>query len=333
MKQLKVKLKERSYTITVGKGILDSADEFFNLNRTVFVLTDDGVPKSYSERIASRCKKAIIYTIPQGEKSKNIDTYVAILKEILNANLTRTDAVVGVGGGVVGDLAGFCASTFMRGIDFYNVPTTLLSMVDSSIGGKTGVDFCGVKNSVGTFCQPKGVLIDLDTLSTLNERQFKAGLVESIKMAATFSEELFSLFEEGDIRENLEDIIVSSLKIKKRVVEKDEKEGGLRKVLNFGHTYAHAVEGAENMDAMLHGEAVAVGMMQTSSGEAKERIAAVFSKLKIKTEYHADKTKLAEFIRHDKKCSGDQIDIIKTQKIGTYEIARVSVDDFINGIL
>ena len=329
MKKLKVNLKDRSYDISIGSGILYKAKTLFNLDRKVFILTDDGVPSEYAKTIADASKTALVYTIPQGEKSKTIETYIDILKKMTDFNLTRTDAMVGVGGGVVGDLTGFCASTYMRGIDFYNVPTTMLSMVDSSIGGKTGVDFMGIKNGVGTFCQPKGVLIDTETLNTLPDRHFLNGLTESIKMAATFDEKLFSLIESKNAKDNIEDIIYKSLSIKKKVVEKDEKEKGLRKVLNFGHTLAHAIEGVSKMQDILHGEAVAVGMVKASSGLAKERIIKVLNSYGLKVEYSGDKNELIEFIKHDKKCTGNFIDIIKTDKIGKFSIVRETVEKFI----
>lgn len=329
MKKLKVNLKDRSYDISIGSGILGKAKELFNLDRKVFILTDDGVPSEYAKTIAGASKTALVYTIPQGEKSKTIETYIDILKKMTDFNLTRTDAMVGVGGGVVGDLTGFCASTYMRGIDFYNVPTTMLSMVDSSIGGKTGVDFMGIKNGVGTFCQPKGVLIDTETLNTLPDRHFLNGLTESIKMAATFDEKLFSLIESKNAKDNIEDIIYKSLSIKKKVVEKDEKEKGLRKVLNFGHTLAHAIEGVSKMQDILHGEAVAIGMVKSSSGLAKERIIKVLNSYGLNTEYSGDKNELIEFIKHDKKCTGNFIDIIKTDKIGKFSIVRETVEKFI----
>ena len=333
MKKLTVNLKERSYDITIGENILDRANEFFNLNRKVVILTDDGVPSSYAKSIASKCKDYKIITLPQGEPTKNIDTYVSVLKEMLSFNLTRTDAIVGVGGGVIGDLTGFCASTYMRGIDFYNVPTTLLSMVDSSIGGKTGVDFGGVKNSVGTFYQPKGVLVDVKTLNTLSDRQFNNGLAESIKMATTFDKELFSLIESGDVKEDILTIVEKSLLIKKAVVEQDEKEKGLRKVLNFGHTLAHAIEGVSNMQDYYHGEAVAIGMVKMASGIVNERLIPLLKKCNLPVAFTGDKEKMAEFISHDKKCSGEFIDVVKSDKIGSYKIEKISIQDLVSKIL
>jgi 3-dehydroquinate synthase len=179
--------------------------------------------------------------IPQGEKNKNFETYKFLLEVLSENEFTRNDCIVAVGGGVVGDISGFTASTYMRGIDFYNIPTTLLSQVDSSIGGKTAIDFYGYKNTVGAFYQPKAVVIDPDVLKTLPKRQLNNGLCESIKMAATSDKELFNLIKNGGAYDNIETVIEKSLKIKKAVVENDEKEVGLRRVLNFGHTVGHAV--------------------------------------------------------------------------------------------
>ena len=333
MRKIKVDLKERSYDVVVGRNILDKSGEIFNLNRKVFILTDDGVPEAYAEKIRSSCKESIICVISQGERSKNIETFVAVLEEMVKFGLTRTDAIVGVGGGVVGDLTRFLASTYMRGIDFYNVPTTLLSMVDSSVGGKTGIDFCGIKNSVGTFYQPKGVLASVETLNSLPDRQFSNGLAESIKMSATLDSELFEMLEVCDFKTEIEEIVYRSVLIKKNVIEKDEKESGLRKVLNFGHTLAHAIESANDMQNFYHGEAVAIGMMKMASGKALERLDKVLQKANLPTTFNGDKLKTANFIKHDKKCSGDFIDVIKTDEIGTFKMEKISVSELVDQII
>ena len=174
---------DEKYDVIVENGALDDAEKHFNLNRKVLVLTDDGVPETYAEKVAKKCETPVVVTLKHGEESKNFDNFKHILSVMLENSFSRKDCVVAVGGGVVGDIGGFAASCYMRGVDFYNVPTTLLSMVDSSIGGKTAIDFMGVKNVVGSFYQPKEVVVDPRVLSTLDDRQFYAGLAESIKMA------------------------------------------------------------------------------------------------------------------------------------------------------
>ena len=201
---VKVNLPINAYEIKIERGILNKADEELNLNRKVMIVTDDGVPSKYAELLKTKCRDAFVFVLKQGEESKNLDNFAAIEKALLENNFSRKDCVVALGGGVVGDLSGFAASCFMRGIDFYNIPTTVLSQVDSSVGGKTAVDFNGVKNIVGTFYQPKKVLIDPDVLNTLSDRQKANGLVEAIKMAATFDEALFEIFEKAEKFEDLD---------------------------------------------------------------------------------------------------------------------------------
>jgi 3-dehydroquinate synthase len=224
---------------------------------------------------------------------------------------------------------GFAAASFMRGIDFYGVPTTVLSMVDSSIGGKTAINLGGVKNIVGAFHQPKGVLIDLDTLKTLPERQISNGLSEAVKMALTSDKELFSLFENEEINdENIEKVIISSLNIKKRVVEEDERESGLRKILNFGHTFGHGVEAVEEMRGFYHGECVAVGMLVTTSDAVLKRLIPVLKKLNLPTEYSGDVEGALAFISHDKKCEGDLVSVIFVDEIGSFRTEKLKARDF-----
>ena len=329
MKTLRLDLGQRSYDITVGAGLLDSADRYFDLNRRVFILTDSGVPEEYARRVADRAREAYIMTVPEGEGSKSPETFSEVLSEMLRFGLTRTDCAVAVGGGVVGDLTGFCAASYMRGIDFYNVPTTLLSQVDSSIGGKTAINLGGVKNIVGAFHQPKGVLIDTDTLKTLPKRQMSNGLAEAVKMSLTSDAELFSLFErEGAGDENLEEIILRSLMIKKSVVEADERESGLRKVLNFGHTFGHAVEAEEEMHGFYHGECVAIGMTVVCSEKVKARLLPVLKRLGLPTSYNGDTERALSYISHDKKCDGSKISVIFVDEIGSFRAEKLSVGEF-----
>ena len=329
MTTLHLDLGARGYDITVGRNLLDSANEFFKLNRKAFIVTDSGVPEEYAKRVAKSAKEAKIVTVPQGEASKSPETFAMLCEEMLKFGMTRTDCAIAVGGGVVGDLTGFCAASFMRGIDFYNVPTTLLSQVDSSIGGKTAINLGGVKNIVGAFHQPKGVLIDLDTLKSLPKRQISNGLSESVKMALTSDKELFEIFERDSINdENIEEIVVRSLKVKKYVVEQDECESGLRKILNFGHTFGHAVEAEEEMHGFYHGECVAIGMLVTSSDEVRKRLIPVLEKLDLPTKYMGNTESALAFISHDKKCDGKLVSIVFVDTVGSFRIEKISVEKF-----
>ena len=321
-------LGDRGYDIVVKRGILKEAAQQLNLNRNVLIVTDDGVPPEYAECVAEQCENPVIVIIKQGEDSKSISEMENICRVMLNNNFTRNDCVVAVGGGVVGDLAGFCAASYMRGIDFYNIPTTLLSQVDSSIGGKVAVNLDKFKNIIGAFYQPKKVLIDSFLLKTLPERQFANGMAEAIKMSLTSDADLFSLIEKENIEENIDIIIEKSLIIKKQVVENDEREKGLRKILNFGHTIGHAIESAE-FERLYHGECVALGMLPVCSTKVRERLTAVLKKVGLPTEYKFNKDLIQKNISHDKKSQGDSIYGVFVDEIGTFSLKEVSIDDFV----
>ena len=334
---LPMNLGKDSYDIIVERGALSKIGVHFNLARKVLILTDSGVPCEYSRTVLECCGGGYIYTIPRGEGSKSFDSFREILSFMVEKSFTRTDCVVSVGGGVVGDLGGFVAASYMRGIDFYNVPTTLLSEVDSSIGGKVAVDLAGVKNIVGAFYQPKGVLIDPNTLKTLDKRQLFAGLCESIKMACTCNRELFEKIENSkNIDTDLDEIIIESLKIKKNVVEQDPTEKGLRKVLNFGHTIGHAVESCEMLGNLLHGECVAIGMLPMCSPSVRQRLFGVLKKYSLPTELKGELDTLVSYISRDKKAKGDKITVVYVEEVGTFQMKEMKIDElkeYIRGIL
>ena len=318
-----------SYDIVVSRGSLACAGEHLNLNRRVLVVTDSGVPAEYAKAVASQCKDGIICTVDMGEASKSLVGFEQLLKVMLDNSFSRKDCVVAVGGGVVGDLAGFAASAYMRGIDFYNIPTTLLSQIDSSIGGKTAINFGGVKNIVGAFYQPKKVLIDPELLKTLPKRQISNGLAEAIKMALTSDEELFRIFESEDIESNIDEIIFRSLNIKKSVVEQDEKESGLRKVLNFGHTVGHGIESSENLSQLYHGECVALGMIPMCGDVTRPRVVSVLKKCGLYREPDYNWDMIAEAAFHDKKADGGSVTVITVSEVGSFEMKTMGCADVI----
>ena len=321
---IKMNLGKDSYDIAVERGSLKKAGELLNLDRKVLIITDDGVPEEYSRCIASQCKTPFIECVPQGEGSKSFDTYRRLLSVLLEKGFTRTDCVVAVGGGVVGDLSGFVAASFMRGIDFYNIPTTLLSQIDSSIGGKVAINLDGIKNIVGAFYQPKKVIIDPDVLKTLPARQVSNGLAETIKMSLTSDKDLFEMFENCDINENIDEIIIRSLKIKRDVVEQDEKETGLRKILNFGHTIGHGIESCANLTDLYHGECVALGMLAVCGKDVKERLIKVLEKVNLPTQVSMDKDSILSAMSHDKKFDGATVTVIFVNTPGEYEMKKIT---------
>ena len=323
---INVELRENSYNIVIERGALNKFNELISTDRKVLIVTDSGVPAQYAKSVARNVKDGHIVTIPQGESSKSIDNLQFLCKKMLEHGFTRKDCVVAVGGGVVGDLAGFAASVYMRGIDFYNVPTTVLSQVDSSVGGKVAVNFEGVKNILGAFYQPKMVIIDPDVLDTLDKRQISNGLAEAVKMGLTSDLELFELFEKDDPYQFIDEIIARSISIKKHIVELDEKESNLRKVLNFGHTVGHGFE-SEQIGSLLHGECVALGMLFMCSDRVKERLIPVLQSLQLPTHIDFDSSKVISAITHDKKSTNSGISVVFVPKIGEYMLKEMSLQE------
>ena len=315
---INVKTSIGNYDIVLERGALERIGVLCDSTKRALIVTDDGVPEEYAKTVAKGFAFSVIKTIPQGEKSKNFETYKELLGVMCENDFSRKDCVVAVGGGVVGDLSGFAASSYMRGITFYNVPTTLLSQVDSSIGGKTAIDFGGYKNIVGAFYQPTKVIIDPNVLKTLSERQFNNGLAESIKMGATSDASLFELIESENAYDEIDTVIEKSLLVKKAVVEEDEKELGLRRVLNFGHTVGHAIETATGLSDLLHGECVALGMLAFTRGETRKRIVEVLKKYSLPNSISVKADELSSALRHDKKADAIGVNAVSVSEIGSF---------------
>ena len=322
--ELSVNLKENSYKIIIGYNILKEISSYYSLDRKVLVISDDGVPSFYYEEILSTIKNGYKFIIKQGEASKNIDNYYLINKFLLENEFDRNDLIIAVGGGVVIDLSAFVASTYKRGIDVINVPTSTLAMIDSSVGGKNGINFNGVKNILGTFYQPKLVLIDLNTLKTLDKRNYNNGLVEALKAGLIMDKEILPLFK--DYKNNILDIIIKSLKVKISVVEQDEKEKGLRKILNFGHTIGHAIEVKKKL---LHGEAVAKGMLYVLNKKYQKEIKEILNTLEIDVDYNVDIDAI-NLIKNDKKREDKYLDLIVVEEIGSAKIKKVTIEEIEN---
>ena len=331
--KLTMNLGERSYDIILKNGALENLYQFARLDRRVAVVTDSGVPAQYAQMVADQCKDATIITVPQGEASKSFKILETVLRQMLEFNMGRGDLVVAVGGGVVGDLAGFAAAIYMRGIDFINCPTTTLSMIDSSIGGKTAVDLGDTKNIVGAFWQPKVVLVDFDALATLPRRHFVNGLAEAIKAGLIADPELFALFECEHPEENIERIIYRSLRVKKNVVENDEHEQGQRACLNFGHTIGHGIEAVKGVrgrrtNGLFHGECVALGMLPMIEDKSLvRRTRAIYRTLGLPTRTGVDKNKVLSYMQHDKKASGDHITVIKCPGLGCWRADKLPMTE------
>ena len=306
--KLTMRLGVRSYDIIIKQGGLSRVGQLINLNRRVLVVSDTGVPEAYLKTVLAQCREGVPVVLPQGEGTKSLECFGQLLTVMLEHGFTRGDAVLALGGGVVGDLAGFAAASYMRGVTFINCPT---------------------KNTVGAFYQPSLVVADPDTLKSLPERHFINGLAEAVKAGLIADEGLFELFETEDAHEKIEEIVYRSLVMKKNVVERDEREAGLRATLNFGHTLGHAIESANHLGGLYHGECVALGMLpMIEDASLRRRTRAVYKKLGLPSRIRYDGDEIFEFIRHDKKTGPDgAITVVKVPRLGECRLDKVPLED------
>lgn len=331
MKSLKVNVG-KGYEILIEKGIISSSGDYIkeiSRAKKVCLISDTNVYPIYKDKVIKSLEengfKVIKYVFEAGESSKTIQTVTKMVEFMAENALTRNDLVVALGGGVCGDMAGFAASIYLRGIEFVQIPTSLLAQVDSSVGGKTAVDLPQGKNLCGAFHQPCLVLIDPDTLKTLTPKYFSDGMAEAIKMGCIKSASLFEKIEKEDAKEIIEDIIYECVSLKATVVENDEKEKGERALLNFGHTAGHAIEKLHNFTTISHGEAVGIGMViVTKASEANgitekgtaDRIIKVLEKYNLKTEDTNSLKDIITAMNSDKKRTGTAINFILLYSIG-----------------
>ena len=333
----------KSYDVLIGRGILqDSGSLIRNISKakTAAIITDDIVNSLYADTLEASLQAAGFETVKfvflNGEKSKNIETYSQILEFLAENRLTRSDLIVALSGGVAGDMAGFAAATYLRGIDFVQIPTTLLAMVDSSVGGKTAIDLKAGKNLAGAFYQPSLVIADTDTLSTLKPETFSDGMAETIKYGVLFDGAFFDFLLENEARENLEYIVEKCVCFKRDTVNADENDRGVRALLNLGHTAGHAIEKCSDY-TVSHGSAVAIGTVIISKGAYKAglcnedispRLAEIFNKysLPTATEYSAEE--LFKAAGSDKKCDGDSITLVIPETVGKCRLYKTEFKEF-----
>lgn len=332
----------KKYDVLIGSGFLDGIGEKIadikKPCRTVLV-SDDTVFSIYGERVLNSLRNsgfsAISFVVPHGEDSKSLENFGAIQEFCAENSITRTDLIVALGGGVVGDLAGFAASSYLRGVDFVQIPTTVLAMVDSSVGGKTAVNLKSGKNLCGAFYQPIAVFADCDTLKTLPSETFSEGCAEIIKYGMILDGEFLKFLQTENIRDNIEAVIKRCVEIKRDVVTRDEFENGERKLLNFGHTVGHAVEKCSAF-GISHGNAVAIGMVIAARGAYKmglcredytEILLPVLEKNNLPTACDFTAEELYASALSDKKRSMDNISLIVPQAFGKCKIENISVND------
>lgn len=347
MERVNVELGERSYTIFIDSGILDELGERlirFEFSPRIAIISNPAVFSIYGNIAVNSLRNSgfdvKVVTIPDGEEYKDFLWAHYIYGELLGHRLDRKSALIAIGGGVIGDITGFVASTYMRGISFVQVPTTLLAQVDSSVGGKTGINHPLGKNMIGTFFQPRIVWADTDTLKTLPRKEFLSGLAEIIKYGVIWDEELFSFLEHNREkvmeldRDALKYLIRRSCEIKAEVVSKDETESGLRAILNYGHTIGHAIETATGYTKYLHGEAIAMGMhaearlsslLGVMESRDVRRIASLISSygLPIETPQDIGTDRMFSLMQIDKKAVAGKMKFILPDKIGSVRITDV----------
>jgi 3-dehydroquinate synthase len=344
MEKIRVELAERSYDIVVGSNIMEGIGEKllpFSLSPKISLISNPTVFSLYGERVTGSIKKAGFdlqtVILPDGEEYKDIIQVQHIYDELLKQKLDRSSGLIALGGGVIGDITGFAASTYMRGISYIQVPTTLLAQVDSSVGGKTGVNHRLGKNMIGTFWQPRLVWIDVETLKSLPKRQLLAGLAEVIKYGVIYDSELFAFLELNTEKilnldnEAIMHIIKRSCEIKADIVSKDEREAGLRAVLNYGHTIGHAIETVTGYTRYLHGEGVAIGMYLEArlsqllglvGPDQVVRIKALLESYGLPSELpdDIDKNNVLLSMQLDKKTVAGKLKFILPEKMGTVRI-------------
>ena len=356
MAELTVGLNERSYPIIIESGCLNriAADlAVRGIAKRYAIITDSRVVKLYGEQLLDQLVaagiQARLFPFPEGEKNKNMVTIGALASRLAQAGYDRHDGLIALGGGVTGDITGFLASIYMRGIPFVQIPTSLLAQVDSSVGGKTGVDIAEGKNLIGTFYQPKAVYIDCAVLATLAREELLSGLAEVIKYGIICDSQFFTFLAEHRRQIlHLEDeaiarMIETCCRLKADVVAKDEREGGIRRILNFGHTLGHAIEAASQY-SLSHGFAVAIGMQLAAqlsvmkrrlSGGDAEQIYATISAYGLPTEVppHLDSRRIKSYLKSDKKAVGGQVVFVLPDAIGSTYITDEVSERMIDAVL
>jgi 3-dehydroquinate synthase len=342
MKTIVLHAKDRNYNIYCGKDIYTQAGELFGISSgKVCIITDTNVAPLYMDNLKKSLKCDVCeFVFPAGEASKTVQTCLKAYDFLALRGFSRTDSLIALGGGVCGDLTGFIASTYLRGIKYYSVATTLLAQVDSSIGGKCGVDIERGKNLVGAFYQPFGVIADTGTLATLPKDVFCDGSAEVIKYGLIYDREIYNKCSE-DIHKNIDGIIYRCIDIKREIVEKDEFDCGLRMILNFGHTIGHAIERLGNYTRYTHGQAVAMGMayaarLSEATGTAKrglyDKIAAILKKLSLPVNCDYTPEELAPALLSDKKIRDGSLNFILLSDIGKAVIYKVNERDVLSFI-
>jgi len=323
--KLSVSMANKEYDIHIQKGILEQLSKYVDCNKRYCIITDEGVPAKYLRTVKKQLPEAVTMVIPQGEQSKSLERLSTICNQLLMHHFGRDDVLIALGGGVIGDVVGFIASIYMRGISYINIPTTTLAQIDSSIGGKTAINFYGRKNVLGSYCHPELVLIDPEVLETLTPRIYNSGLIEALKMGLLKDRRLYEIFISGEENKKIEEVIYRALTVKKEIVEEDEKDNEIRRLLNYGHTLGHAFESLYEMQELFHGEAVLNGMLpMTRNQEILQILETIADRFNIEIKSEFKVSELIKYIKDDKKHHGNSISIIVIDDVEQSKIMNLT---------
>jgi 3-dehydroquinate synthase len=323
LKSLDIKSSIHSYSVYIENHLLDHLKEHLDQNLFYVIISDDNIPFVYIDKVKKACENHLLILFPEGEKSKSIEEFSRIVNLLLEKSIRKDACLIALGGGVTGDLVGFIASVYLRGVPYIQIPTTLLSQIDSSVGGKVAINTEKGKNVIGSIYPPQKVLIDPSTLETLSERQFSNGMGEMIKYGMIADKNFFERIKSEDVHKNIEYFVFHSLEIKKQFIEQDEFDNGLRQSLNFGHTFGHAIESYYKYNKYLHGEAVAIGMvMVLSKAEVRKQLIEVLKKYNLPTDDNVHLGELKDYINRDKKNRNQLLKIVDVLEIGSCVITK-----------
>ncbi|MBU1020470.1 MAG: 3-dehydroquinate synthase [Firmicutes bacterium] len=327
MKTINISIPNKEYSVHVKSGILFDIDQYIDINKEIVIITDDYIPKIYLNTIMSKLQNPLVIEVPTGENSKSITTVSKVINTMIDNKITRGCLILALGGGVIGDLTGFIASIYFRGVDYIHIPTTLLSQIDSSIGGKVGINAENMKNAIGSFYQPKMVIVDPDTLQTLSQKQKNNGIAELIKYGLIADKSLFAEICDNNVWEDIEHYIIRSIEIKRDFVVDDEHDNGKRQILNFGHTIGHAIE-QDSKYQLLHGEAVAIGMLAMSKNTSYyEQLVFCLEKYKLMNTYTYNTKEIFKIIQTDKKAQNKILNIILVKEVGKGFVKTINIEN------
>jgi len=326
MKILEIKSSKRNYKVVIDSLLSNVLDQI-SLKTTNFVLfVDSKIDSKLVELVKNKFSVSFIYTLEGGEETKTLEQYEKIISYLTENDISKSYTLIAMGGGTISDLIGYVAATYKRGIPYITIPTTTLAMIDASIGGKTAINVGKIKNCIGVIYPPESVLIGLDTLESLNLRNFKNGLYEALKMGAISDKRIFDIFLEKLEMKKLEEVITLSIEAKKKIVEEDEFEDSIRRYLNFGHTLGHALELSNNL---LHGEAIANGMLLVSKNASfYQELRKILANLGLNEIIIQNKDSIVELVKNDKKIENDILNLVVCDELNKPFIKKLTIDEF-----